>query len=318
METATRLLRLLALLHTRATWTAPELAERLGVTTRTVRRDIARLRRLDHPVQASPGPHGGYQLGRGPELPPLVLDDREALAAVVGLRFATAGTGVGLAEAAVSALAKLERVLPDHLAERLQDVQAATVALASGPGVATDPDCLVVLAQACRRRERIRLMYRDREGTRSLRHLEPLRLVHAHWRWYLVAFDLDRDDWRTFRVDRAHAPMATGVRSVERDGPDPVDLVRAAMSVAPYDLRAIVRLHLPLAEAEATSAARFGLLEADGDTTLLRTGGNDPAWLAGYLAGLPCRVEVLEPVEVRDALRRHVERLLGADGPVPA
>ncbi|MFA9431016.1 helix-turn-helix transcriptional regulator [Egicoccus sp. AB-alg2] len=318
METATRLLRLLALLHTRPSWTAPELAERLGVTTRTVRRDIARLRRLDHPVQASPGPHGGYQLGRGPELPPLILDDREALAAVVGLRFATAGTGVGLAEAAVSALAKLERVLPEHLAERLKDVQAATVSVATGPGVATDPDCLVVLAQACRRRERIRLMYRDREGTRSLRHLEPLRLVHAHWRWYLVAFDLDRDDWRTFRVDRANAPMATGVRSLDRDAPDPVELVRAAVTVSPYEVQATVRLHLPLAEAEHTCAARYGLLEADGDTTLLRTGANDAAWLAGYLAGLPCRVEVLEPDQVRAAFRAHVERLVGAGGPVPA
>jgi len=318
METATRLLRMLALLHTRPSWTAPELAERLGVTTRTVRRDIARLRRLDHPVQASPGPHGGYQLGRGPELPPLILDDREALATVVGLRFTTAGTGVGLAEAALSALAKLERVLPEHLAERLKDVQAATVSVATGPGVATDPDCLVILAQACRRRERIRLMYCDREGTRSLRHLEPLRLVHAHWRWYLVAFDLDRDDWRTFRVDRATAPMATGVRSVDRDGPDPVDLVRSAVTVAPYEIQATVRLHLPLADAEHTSAARYGVLEADGDTTLLRTGGNDAEWMAAYLAGLPCRVEVLEPDEVREALRHHVERLVGAAGAVPA
>ncbi|MEX2504177.1 MAG: YafY family protein [Egicoccus sp.] len=318
METATRLLRLLALLHTRPSWTAPELADRLGVTTRTVRRDIARLRRLDHPVQASPGPHGGYQLGRGHELPPLILDDHEALAAVVGLRFATAGTGVGLAEAALAALAKLERVLPEHLAERLQDVQAATVSVGSGPGVATDPDHLLVLAQACRRRERIRLMYCDREGKRSLRHLEPLRLVHAHWRWYLVAFDLDRDDWRTFRVDRATAPMATGMRAAERETPDPVELVRRAVTVAPYEIQATVRMHLPLEQAQQTPAARYGVMEADGDTTLLRTGASDTDWLARYLAMLPCRVEVLDPVEVRDAFRAHVDRLLGATGAIPA
>ncbi|MFA9446764.1 helix-turn-helix transcriptional regulator [Egicoccus sp. AB-alg6-2] len=315
METATRLLRLLALLHTRPSWTAPELADRLGVTTRTVRRDIARLRRLDHPVQASPGPHGGYQLGRGPELPPLVLDDHEALAAVVGLRFATAGTGVGLAEAALSALTKLERVLPEHLAERLQDVQAATVSVGFGAGVSTDPDHLLVLAQACRRRERLRLMYCDREGNRSLRHLEPLRLVHAHWRWYLVAFDLDRDAWRTFRVDRASAPLATGVRSHDRELPDPVELVRSAVTVSPYEIQATVRLHLPLAEAEQTQAVRFGVLEADGDTTLLRAGASDAGWLVRFLVGLPCRVEVLDPTSVRDAFRAHVERLVGA---VPA
>jgi predicted DNA-binding transcriptional regulator YafY len=316
METATRLLRLLALLHTRPSWTAPELAERLGVTTRTVRRDVARLRRLDHPVQASPGPHGGYQLGRGPELPPLVLDDHEALAAVVGLRFATAGTGAGLAEAALSALAKLERVLPAHLAERLQDVRDATVSATRRPGVETDPDHLLVLAQACRRRERIRLMYCDRAGTRSLRHLEPLRLVHASWRWYLVAFDLDRDDWRTFRVDRSTAPMPTGARSMDRDAPDPVALVRAALTLSPYEVQATARLHLPLAQAEQTDAGWFGVLEAEGeDTCLVRTGANDAQALAGYLAGLPCRVEVLDPPEVAAALAAHVARLTGVPAP---
>src|SRR5690606_16243453 len=119
-------------------------------------------------------------------------------------------------------------------------------------------------------------------------------LVHAHWRWYLVAFDLDRDDWRTFRVDRATAPMGTGVRAAERETPDPVELVRRAVTVAPYEIQATVRMHLPLEQAQQTSAARYGVIEADGDhATLLRTGASDAAWLAGYLAMLPCRVEVL-------------------------
>jgi predicted DNA-binding transcriptional regulator YafY len=312
METATRLLQLLALLHARPFWTGQELAERLEVTPRTIRRDVARLRALDHPVEAVPGRHGGYQLGRGNELPPLVLDDREALAVVLGLREASAGVGDGLEEAAVSALAKLERVLPSRLRERLQDVQAATLTISGRPTAPTDPDHLVVLAQACRRRERVRFPYTARDGQKSFRHVEPLRLVHISRRWYLVAYDLEREDWRTFRIDRAASPIATGQRCLPREEPDPEELVRAGLSLSPYDVQATVRLHVPYDEVVQHLSPSMGLLEPDGAATRLKTGGNDADGVARWLAMLPYRLEVLEPAAVRDALHDHARALLQA------
>ena len=312
METAARLLQLLALLHARSFWTCNELAERLEVTPRTVRRDIVRLRALDHPIETVTGRHGGYQLGRGNQVPPLVLDDREALAVVVGLRLATAGAADGLEESAVAALTKLERVLPERLRERLHDLQAATVMLGGTPAVATNPDHLVVLAQACRRRERIRFLYEARDKVKSFRHVEPLRLVYADRRWYLVAFDLDRDDWRTFRVDRASSPNPTGARCAVRDEPDAAELVRAGRTVAPFEVQATVRLSVPHAEAVRIGANHWGLAEPDGDTTLVRVGGDDPQTLARWLCVLPCSFEVLDPPEVRDAVRSHARMLLNA------
>jgi predicted DNA-binding transcriptional regulator YafY len=312
MDTATRLLQLLALLHARPFWTAEELAERLEVTARTVRRDIARLRGLDHPIQAVRGRHGGYQFAPGGRLPPLILDDREALAVVIGLRLATTGAADGLEEAAVGALAKLERVLPTALRERVRDLRDATVTIPAGPGNATDPDHLVALAQACRRRVRVRFPYRARDGVRSYRHVEPARLVHSEGRWYLIAYDLDREDWRTFRVDRASSPNPTGVRSVAREEPDPAEMVRAATLVNPYPVTAVLRLAVDHDEALALGLQRWLVLAADGETTIARTGGMDPAAIARWLAVLPCRFEVLEPLEVRDAVHERAQMLLDA------
>jgi predicted DNA-binding transcriptional regulator YafY len=312
MDTATRLLQLLALLHARPFWTAEELAERLEVTARTVRRDIARLRGLDHPIQAVRGRHGGYQFAPGGRLPPLVLDDREALAVVIGLRLATTGAADGLEEAAVGALAKLERVLPTALRERVRDLRDATVTIPAGPGNPTDPDHLVALAQACRRGVRVRFPYRARDGVRSYRHVEPTRLVHSEGRWYLIAYDLDREDWRTFRVDRASSPNPTGVRSVAREEPDPAEMVRAATLVNPYPVTAVVRLAVDHDAALALGLQRWLVLTADGETTIARTGGMDPAAIARWLAVLPCRFEVLEPLEVRDALHERAQMLLDA------
>jgi predicted DNA-binding transcriptional regulator YafY len=311
VDTSTRLLQLLGLLHARPFWTAEELAQRLEVTPRTVRRDIARLRGLDHPIEAVRGRHGGYQFSPGARLPPLILDDREALAVVIGLRLATSGAADGLEEAAVGALAKLERVLPTALRERLRDLRDATITLAGGPATPTDPDHLVALAQACRRHERVRFPYRARDGARSYRHVEPARLVHQEGRWYLIAYDLDRDDWRTFRVDRASSPNPTGVRSTEREVPDPAALVRAATLVNPYPVTAVLRLDVDHDEALRLGLQRWLVLEADGSTTIARTGGMDPAAIARWLAVLPCDFEVVEPVEVRDALHERARMLLG-------
>jgi predicted DNA-binding transcriptional regulator YafY len=313
VDTATRLLRLLGLLHERPVWRGDELAERLGVTTRTLRRDITRLRDIDYPVEAASGPTGGYQLGRGADVPPLILDDQEAMAVALGLRSAPEGAVAGLEEATVSALAKLERVLPARLQERLRDVLDGTVALPQDGIVPADADKLLVLAQACRRRERVRFMYTSAAGERTLRHADPLRLVHAVRRWYLVAFDLDRDDWRTFRVDRLTAAMATGVACEEREEPDAEALVQEGLTVSPYPIQALVRLHLAASEARRLIPRSVGLLEEEegGSTTLLRLGGHDPGWLARYLAMMTCRVEVLEPDEVADAFRHHLEVLVG-------
>jgi predicted DNA-binding transcriptional regulator YafY len=312
MDTATRLLQLLELLHARVTWPGEELATRLGVTTRTLRRDIARLRSLDYPVEAVPGPHGGYQLGRGTDLPPLVLEDQEALAVALGLRMATSNVGDGFEDAALSALTKLERVLPERLSEQLQDVRTAMLSVTPGQVIPADPDQLLILAQGCRRRERLRFMYTSAMDVRSLRHVDPFRLVHAARRWYLVAFDLDRDDWRTFRVDRLTAAMATGAPCSPRPDPDAEEMVRAALAVAPYPLQARVRLKVPLERAQEIVPATMGLLEADGDeASLLQVGAWDGAWLARYLASLPCGVEVLEPDEAVTAFRDHLALLVG-------
>lgn len=173
MDTATRLLELLGLLHARPAWSGEVLAQRLGVTRRTVRRDIARLRSLGHPVESVPGPNGGYRLGRGEELPPLVLDDREALAVVVGLRAAASNAPDELDEAATTALAKLERVLPTRLADRIRDLSEATVWVQWRQEIEVDSDQLLLLAGACRRGQRTKFMYGDRQGRRSLRHVDP-------------------------------------------------------------------------------------------------------------------------------------------------
>ncbi|URN18479.1 helix-turn-helix transcriptional regulator, partial [Streptomyces sudanensis] len=200
-DPAARLLRLLSLLHTRADWPGPELAGRLGVSTRTVRSDIGRLRGLGYPVSATPGTAGGYRLGPGARLPPLQLDDEEAVAVAIGLRTAAAQTVGGIEETSLRALAKLEQVLPARLRPRVAALAASTVPL-PGNGPAVDAGLLAALAAACRDRRRLRFDYRDHAGNATVRDAEPHRLVSTGRRWYLVAWDVDRDDWRTFRVDR--------------------------------------------------------------------------------------------------------------------
>src|SRR5882757_6172216 len=203
LETSARLLRLLSLLQMHRDWSGPDLAERLGVTTRTIRNDVDRLRNLGYPIHATSGVAGGYRLGAGAELPPLLLDDDEAVAVAVGLRTA-AGQGIeGIGETSVRALAKLEQVLPDRLRRRVSALHAFTVPLLRGArGSAVDPGVLTELANACRDSEQLRFSYRDHNGSETRRAAEPHRLVCTEHRWYLVAWDTDRADWRTFRVDR--------------------------------------------------------------------------------------------------------------------
>src|SRR5215217_7927618 len=218
MDTSERLLKLLSLLQARPDWTGPELAERLEVSGRTVRNDVERLRRLGYPVQASPGVGGGYRLGAGAALPPLLLDDEEAVAVAVGLRTAAGGGVAGIEETSLRALVKLEQVLPSRLRHRVNALHSAMAAVQGG-GPTLDAEVLTAIAAAIRDRQRLRFDYRLHGGSAGVRDVEPHRVVSWGRRWYLVAFDADRQDWRTFRVDRVVPRAPTGPRFTPRRVP---------------------------------------------------------------------------------------------------
>ena len=317
LETSARLLSLLSMLQARRDWTGPELAARLEVGVRTIRRDVDRLRQLGYPVQATPGVAGGYRLGAGASLPPLLLDEEEAVAVAVGLRTAVSGGVAGIEETSVRALAKLEQVLPSRLRRRVNAVGSATVPYPrSGPAV--DPEALAVIAAACRDGDRLRFRYRSHEGKASTRLVEPHRLVHTGRRWYLVAWDADREDWRTFRVDRIATPLSTDRRFAPRDPPaaDIAAYVSRAVSSARDRYQAQVILHAPLEEMTERVPHAAGTLEAiDEHSCLLRTGSDWLGGLAVYVADIGVDFEVLEPPEFIDQVRRLAERFGRATAP---
>ena len=310
LETSARLLTLLSLLQARRDWTGPELAERLEVGVRTVRRDVDRLRRLGYPVQATPGVAGGYRLGAGASLPPLLLDEEEAVAVAVGLRAAASGGVAGIEETSVRAMAKLEQVLPSRLRRRVNAVGSATVPYPRyGPVV--DPEVLAVIAAGCRDEERLRFRYRNHDGKASRRMVEPHRLVHTGRRWYLVAWDADREDWRTFRVDRIDPPLSTDRRFAPRDPPakDIAAYVSRAVSSARDRYQARVILHAPLAEVAGRVPHEAGTLEAiDEQTCLLLTGSDWLGGLAVYVADIGVDFEILEPPEFTTRVRELADR----------
>jgi predicted DNA-binding transcriptional regulator YafY len=311
-ETPARLLRLLSLLHTRVQWTGPELAGRLEVTTRTVRRDVDRLRSLGYLIDSTPGPTGAYRLAPGGTLPPLPLDDDEAVAVAVSLRTAAGGSVAGVDEAALTALAKLERVLPARLRSRVLAVGAATVALTSAEAK-VDADALVTIAQACQGSERLRFMYRDRSSHQSERTVEPHRLVHTGRRWYLVARDVRRDDWRTFRADRVTDIVATGHRFVFDDPPDAAALVSRGVSVAPYRHQARVIVKAAAAVVAENVPPTVGVVTALDDATCeLSTGADHLDAIAAHLLLLDADFVVLDPPELRDRIAVLADRLTRA------
>ncbi|GHH18275.1 helix-turn-helix transcriptional regulator [Streptomyces lanatus] len=307
LDTSARLLRLLSLLQAHREWSGADLADRLGVTPRTIRRDVDRLRELGYPVNASPGTGGGYQLGAGAELPPLLLDDDEAVAVAVGLRTA-AGHGIeGIGETSVRALAKLEQVLPNRLRRRVGALNAFTVPMLRGPQPsAVDPAVLTELAHLCRDGERLRFEYRDHEGAATRRSVEPHRLVCSERRWYLVAWDLDREAWRTFRVDRVTPKPPHGPRFTPRTPPaeDLAAYVSRGVSTRAYASQAVIRLLVPLEVAAESISPTAGQLEAAGpDSCLLRTGAGSLDVMVIHVMLMGFEFEVVEPAELVETIR---------------
>jgi predicted DNA-binding transcriptional regulator YafY len=315
-DTSARLLRLLSLLQVRGGWTGRELAERLEVDVRTVRRDIDRLRSLGYPVHSTTGVAGGYRLEPGADLPPLLLDDDEAVAVVVGLRTAAGGSVAGIDESSQRALAKLERVLPARLRGRVGALSAATVAL-TGWRPVVGADDLASLAAACHDHETLRFDYRRNDGTSGRRTVEPLRLVHTGRNWYLVAWDVDRRDWRTFRVDRVEGrPIAVG-RFTPRPPPDSdiAAYVSRGTAVEAYPVQARVTVHAPLATvAERTSPTASVLEVAGADSCVLRTGAPTLDTLAYHLVTMGLEFTIDDPPELVEHVAGLADRLARASG----
>jgi predicted DNA-binding transcriptional regulator YafY len=309
LETSARLLKLLSLLQLPREWSGAALAAELGVGVRTVRRDVDKLRNLGYPVDAVPGV-AGYRLGAGSALPPLLLDDEEAVAVAIGLRAAATGTVAGIEESSVRALTKLEQVLPSRLRHRIKLLQTVDV-MPSGAAV-VQPEVLLAVAAASRDRQRLRFDYRSHDGTTTVRTTEPHRLMHTGRRWYLVAWDIDREDWRTFRLDRLEPRIPTGPRFTPREVPDP-DATARGVASGGYRYRARFLIHAPadqLADRLAPSTATVTPVTAG--TTRVEAGANALEELVLYIALLGHRFEVESPPELISEIETLAARLTAA------
>lgn len=305
MSTSQRTLRLLSLLQTRRYWSGQELAQRLDVSLRTLRRDVDQLRELGYPVQAERGVGGGYQLAAGAALPPLVLDDEEAVALVIGLQSTIHGGQNTLADAGLRALSKVVPVLPARLRQRVQALTASTVALHTQHSAPepVDPQVLVVFAQGCRDRERVAFDYRDARGMASSRRVEPANLVSVGNRYYLVAYDLDRADWRSFRVDRAENAQPRALRFAPREipGGDAAQFVRAGLRGSGHP-QVSARVHASPAELAPLVGRWFEIQPLDEHSCMLRSENADLRWAAFGLALCEAPVSEVQPTELRDLL----------------
>ena len=306
------MLRLLSLLQTHRYWPGSELADRLEVSPRTLRRDVDRLRELGYPVDAARGVAGGYQLQAGAAVPPLLLDDEEAVAIAVGLRSAAAGAVAGFEETSVRALAKVIQLLPPRLRRRIDALQAVTSPGVFGDGPTLDATALTTIAMACRGEERLRFAYTAREREASDRHVEPHRLVSLGRRWYLIAWDLDRGDWRSFRVDRLARPAPTGARFRPREipGGDPVAWLRGRLAGIPTRHDVSVRLAADAGRIQAF-VGHWGTVEPLGDGECrLRMSVDDLNWPVMVLGSAGVAFTVESPAELTAAVRRTGEALL--------
>lgn len=310
-QTSSRLLALLSLLQARRDWPGAELADRLEVSGRTVRRDVERLRELGYPVQSLTGPAGGYRLRAGTAMPPLLLDDEEAIAIAVGLRTAARASVSGIEETAVRALVKLEQVLPAHLRRRVAALAAATFSVPVG-GATVDPQHLTAIATACRDSECVRFAYRSRDGSDSRRLVEPHAVVNLGRRWYLVAWDRGREAWRTFRIDRLTKPTVTGPRFAPRSLPakNPAAYVERSIAAAPNRFEARLTLHASAEDLHSRVPFHSGTITPIDDRTCeYRAGDDDLRWLAIRVAMLGVDFDLHEPPELADHLRALAERL---------
>jgi predicted DNA-binding transcriptional regulator YafY len=305
VKTSARLLRLLSLLQTPRDWTGVELAERLEVSPRTIRNDIERLRGLGYPVHATRGTIGGYRLAAGTTVPPLLLDDDEAVALAVGLRTGAGGAVTGIEESSLRALAKLEQVLPVRLRSRVNALQTHTVLVTQRAGATVDPDVLTMLAGVCRDHLLLRFDYDDRRGGASQRRVEPHRLVNAGRRWYLVAWDPDRTDWRTFRVDRMRPHLTAGRSFAPRDLSDDAVVALVSRGVPPAARRyqARVTVHAPASVIAERIGPWVGTVAAvDEATCILDTGAESLDILAVHLGMLDAEFSVTEAPELANHL----------------
>jgi predicted DNA-binding transcriptional regulator YafY len=303
-DTGNRTLRLLSLMQSRRNWAGADLARRLGVSVRTLRRDVERLRDLGYPVEAQPGVDGGYRLAPGASLPPLVLDDDEAVALVVGLQAAAQTAVAGMAEASVRALTKVVQVLPVRLRRRADALRAVTVSASWHGEGSVDPHALTAVAQACRDTERLEFGYTAASGDRTERLVEPFRLVALGRRWYLVAYDLARGDWRSFRLDRLAEPRSTGARFAPRPLPagDPEAFVRAGIGVRmpAYDVEVVVAAP---ADDVRRRIGQWATVDDLGEGRCrVRMEPDDLSWPAMALGTVGAEFTVVSPPELRELL----------------
>jgi predicted DNA-binding transcriptional regulator YafY len=319
-DPSARTLRLLSLLQQRRYWAGPDLADRLGVSVRTLRRDVDRLRELGYPVEAQRGVDGGYQLAPGAALPPLVLDDEEAVALAVGLQTAAQSAVAGTAESSVRALAKVVQVMPTRLRRRVEALRAVTdPAPWAGPQQLVDPEALTVVAQACRDCERLDFAYTAADATPSDRRVEPHRLVTLGRRWYLVGYDLDRGDWRIFRLDRLARPRPTGARFAPRRLPaeDAVAFVRAGTAALTSPTRVEFLVDAP-ADGVRARIGRWARVEDDGPgRSRVHMAADGLDWPAFAIGTLGAEVTVVAPPELLDLLHEWGRRFGRAGSVVP-
>lgn len=311
-DTPARLLRLLSLLQAHREQTGTELSGRLGVSPRTVRRDVERLRDLGYPVHATRGTVGGYRLEAGTAMPPLLLDDEEAVAVAVGLRLAAGGGVTGIGESSVRALAKLTQVLPARLRDRVAALHAATSPVPGAGAPEVDAGVLALLATAVREHQRLRFAYR-RPGREPVRRMvEPAGLAAWRGKWYLAAWDADRAAWRVFRADRLAEPHATGVRFAPREPPggDVAAYVARTIATQPHRYRAEVTVHAPYEQVLTRVVPSEETLEpVDANTSVLHTDGDSLPRLAARILALDLDVTVAGPPELRAHLAAVRDRI---------
>ena len=308
-ETTARILKLLSLLQARRVWSGGELMVRLAVSERTLRRDVERLRDMGYPVGATPGPFGGYQLEAGADIPPLLLDDEEAVAIAMSLLTAAGGTISGIEEISLRALSKLETVLPPRLRRQVNMLQETVVPMIKA-WVKVDSSTLTALAQACRDHERVRFTYSSRTGEETDRHVEPHQLVSLGSRWYLAAWDRDREDWRTFRLDRITEPRPTkfGFKPRPLPGGDAAAYVTESLRSIPMRFRLIATVEAPADQ--ITDKVYGGKVESLGKRRCqVSIDGDQLEWLAFQISSLGFEFQIHEPKELVDYLAQLVGRV---------